>query len=68
MVKKYMVYSVRINTLIEKKGGFERNDPSSEKMNNRVECISAKKKQIMKKRKLNENNMNSYAECLENYN
>ena len=68
MVKKYMVYSVKTNTLIDKKGEFERNDSSSEKMNDRAECINAKRKQIIKKRKLNENSMNSFADCLESYN
>ena len=68
MVKQYMVYSIRTNTLIDKKGEFERNDSSSEKMNDRAACISAERKKIVKKRRLNENNMNSFAEYLENYN
>ena len=63
-----MVYSVRTNTLIDKKGEFEINDSPSEKMNDRAECIIVGRKQIIKRRKLSENNMNSFAECLENYN
>ena len=47
---------------------FKINDSSSEKMHDRDECTSTERKQIIKKRKLNETNMNSFAECLENYN
>ena len=68
MVKRYIVYSVKTNTLIDEKGEFERNDSSSEKMNDRVECINAKRKQTIKKRKLKESSMNSFADCLESYN
>ena len=55
-------------TWIDKKGDFERNDLSSEFMNDRDECISAERNQIMNKIELNENSMNTLAECLENYN
>ena len=55
-------------TLIDKKGEFEKNDSSSEKMNDRAECISAEKRQIINKTKLDENNMNSFVLCLEAYN
>ena len=68
MVKNYMIYSSRTNTLTDENGEFEMNDSSSEKMNDRAKCISAERKQIIKKRKLNDTNMNSFAECLENYN
>ena len=64
MVKKYMGYSVKTNTLIHKKGEFERIDSSSQKMNDRSECSNAKRKHIIKKRKFNENTMNSFADCL----
>lgn len=63
-----MVCSFRTNTLIDKKGEFETNDSPTKKMNDRTEFISAKRKQIIKKRKLNENNMNFLVECLENHN
>ena len=63
-----MIYSSRTNTLTDENGEFEMNDSSSEKMNDRAKCISAERKQIIKKRELNDTNMKSFAECLQKYN
>ena len=63
-----MLYLFRTNTSIDKKENFESNDPSSEQMNDKAECITAEKKKIVKGRRLNQNNMSSFTECLANYN
>ena len=62
-----MLHSTKTNTLTDENEEFEMNDSSSEKMNDRAKCISAERKQTIFKTKLNDTNMKSFAECLENY-